>query len=64
MRDALLARSGRVTLATIALAATTLGAHELRKRYEPSPLAKSFEADPDEWTDDTPCAGGPLEIIH
>jgi hypothetical protein len=56
MRDAQFARSGRVTLATIVLAAGTVGARHISKIDEKPSLAASFDADPDDWQD-------PMEII-
>ena len=41
-----------MTLATIVLAASTVGARHISKLHEHAPLAKSFEADPDDWSDE------------
>jgi hypothetical protein len=54
MRDAVRTRTRGVTLATIALAAATVSARHVSKVNEKPSLAKSFEADPEDWSDANP----------
>jgi len=54
MRDAVRTRTRGVTLATIALAAATISARHVSRLHEKASLAKSFEADPADWSDDDP----------
>ncbi|HEY5950577.1 MAG TPA: hypothetical protein VIV40_34030 [Kofleriaceae bacterium] len=65
MNEAARPRTTRITLATIVLAAATISARHVSKLHERPSLAKSFEADVDDWTDEpgmTACGGVPFAL--